>query len=60
MKKIFNIKITRDRKRHTIYMNEFYYLNEIFNKMHMIVDKHTRITIFINEYDSLRSAGSDD
>ena len=41
MKKIFNIKIIRDRKRRIIRMNQFYYLNEIFDELHMIADKHT-------------------
>ena len=54
MKKIFNIKIIQDRKRHIIRMNSFYYLNKIFDDLHVIANKHIRITLFINEYDSFR------
>ena len=60
MKKILDIRITRDRKRRTIYINQSYYLNEIFDELHMTADKHTRITLFINEYNFLRSTESDD
>ena len=59
-KKFFIIKIIRDRKQRIIHMNQSYYLNEIFNELHMIVDKHIRITFLINEYNFLRSAESDD
>ena len=60
MKKIFDIKIIRDRKRRTIRMNQFHYLNEIFEKLHMTANKHIRTTFFMNEYDFLRSTESDD
>ena len=55
IKKIFDIKIIRDRKRRTIRMNQFYYLNEIFDELHMIADKHIQTTFFMNEYNFLRS-----
>ena len=54
MKKIFNIKIIRDRKRRIIRMNNLYYLNEIFDELHMIANKYIQTTFFMNEYDSLR------
>ena len=60
MKKILDIKIICDRKRHTIYMNQFHYLNEIFDELHMIANKHIRTTFFMNEYDFLRSIESND
>ena len=60
MKKIFNIKIIRDRKRRTIRMNQFYYLNEIFDELHMTADKHIRITFLMNEYHFFRSTESND
>ena len=60
MKKIFNIKIICDRKRRTIRMNQFYYLNKIFDELHMIADKHIRTTFFINEYDFFHSIESND
>ena len=60
IKKFFNIKIIRDRKRHTIYMNQFYWLTEIFDKLYTTADKHTRITFFINEYNLFCSIKSDD
>ena len=60
MKKILDIKIIRDRKRRIIRMNQFYYLNKIFDELHMIVDKHIRTTLFINEYNFLRLIKSND
>ena len=60
MKKILDIKITRDRKRRTIRMNQFHYLNEIFDELHMIANKHTRTTLFMNEYNFLRSVELND
>ena len=41
MKNILDIKITRDRKPYTICINQFYYLNEIFDELYMTADKHT-------------------
>ena len=49
MKKIFNIKITRNSKQCTRHISYFYYLSETFNKLHMTADKHIRIIFFINE-----------
>ena len=60
MKKILDIKITRDRKRRTIHMNQSHYLNEIFDELHMIADKYIQTTLFMNEYDFLCSVESDD
>ena len=36
-------------------MNQSYYLNKIFDELHMIADKHTQTTLFMNEYDSFYS-----
>ena len=60
MKKILDIKIIRDRKRRTIRLNQTHYLSEMLNELHMNIDKHERTKISMNDYDSLRSARSDD
>ena len=60
MKKILDIKIICNRKRRIICMNQFHYLNEIFDELHMTVNKHIRTTFFMNEYDFLRSIESND
>ena len=41
-------------------MNQFHYLSEISNKLYMTIDKHTRTTLFINEYNSFRLIESND
>ena len=35
-------------------MNQFYYLNEILDKLYINVDKHEKIKIFINDYNIFR------
>ena len=60
MKKILDIRITRDRKRRIIRLNQTHYLSEMLNELHMNIDKHERTKIFMNDYDSFKSAKSDD
>ena len=60
MKKIFNIKIICNRKRRIIRINQFYYLNEIFDELYMTANNHIRTTFFMNEYNSFRSVELDD
>ena len=60
MKKIFDIKIIRNRKRRIIRINQFHYLNEIFDELHMIANKHIQTTFFMNKYNFFRSTESND
>ena len=60
MKKIFDIRIIRDRKRRTIRLNQTHYLSEMLNELHMNIDKHENTKIFMNDYDSLKSTKSND
>lgn len=60
MKKILDIRVTRDRKNRTLRMNQMHYLIEVLNRLHMSADKHTLTELSMNEYDSLRSADSND
>ena len=41
-------------------MNQFHYLNKIFDELHIIADKHIRTIFFMNEYDFFRLIKSDD
>ena len=58
MKKILDIRITRDRKRRTLRMNQSHYLSEIFDELHMTANKHNRTKFLMNDYESFRSAKS--
>ena len=60
IKKIFDIKIIRDRKKRTLRMNQFYYLSEMFDDLHKNTNKHDRTKIFMNDYDAFRSIESND
>ena len=60
MKKILDIKITRDRKRRTIRLNQTHYLSEMLNELHMNIDKHERTKISMNDYNSFKSTRSND
>jgi len=54
MKRILDIRITCDRKIKTLRLNQFYYINEVLNKLQMFVSKSSLIKLLINEYDSFR------
>ena len=55
IKKIFDIRITRDRKNRLFRMNQIYYLIEVLNELSMKVERHRIINILINDYDCIRS-----
>ena len=54
MKKIFDIRITRNRKNRLFRMNQIHYLIEILNELNMKVERHKIINIFINDYDCIK------
>ncbi len=53
MKKILDIRITRDRKNKTLRINQLHYLSEMLDKLHMLASKHNSIELPINDYDFL-------
>jgi len=53
-KKSFDIRITRDRKVKTLHLNQFYYINEVLDRLQMFVNKSNSIELSINEYNSFR------
>ena len=59
-KKIFDIKIIRDRKKQIIRLNQTHYLSEMLNELHINIDKHERTKISMNDYDSFKSTKSND
>lgn len=58
MKKFFEVRIIYDRKKHILRINYFYYLNEIFDELNMNANKHNRIKLSMNDYDTFRSIDS--
>ena len=58
IKKILDIKITRNRKKHTLRINQNHYLNEMFDEFHINTDKHEFIKFFMNDYNAFRSIES--
>ena len=55
MKRILDVRITRDRKKHTLRMNQTHYLSEVLDDLHMIADKHHSTTLLMCDYEALRS-----
>ena len=60
MKKILDIRVTRDRKTKTLRLDQSHYLNEVLDRLHMLVGKHSLVKLSMNDYDSLRLAKSND
>ena len=60
MKKILDIKITRNRRKRTFRINQSHYLFELLDELHMIIDKHESTKISMNEYDAFRFIESND
>ena len=54
MKKILDIRITRNRKNRLFRMNQIYYLIEILNELSMKTERHKIINIFMNDYDCIK------
>ena len=60
MKKILDIRITRNRKKRILRINQSHYLSEFFNELNISTDKYKKIKISINGYDALRSIDLND
>jgi len=52
IKRILNIRITCDQKVKTLRLNQFYYINEVLDKLQILVNKSNLIKLSINEYNS--------
>ena len=54
MKKIFDIRIIRNRKNRLFRINQIYYLIEVLNELNMKIERHKIINIFMNDYDFIK------
>ena len=59
IEKILGVKITRNRSKKTIRMDQTSYLKMVLERMDMEYDKHKLTELPINGYSSLRPAGPD-
>ena len=59
MEKILGVKITRNRSKRTIRMDQTSYLKMVLERIDMEHDKHKPTELPINGYSSLRPAGPD-
>ena len=59
MEKILGVKITRNRSKRIIRMDQTSYLKMVLERIEIEHDKHKLTELLINSYSSLRPAGSD-
>ena len=59
MEKILSVKITRNRSKRTIRIDQTSYLKMVLERMDMEYNKHKLTELPINSYSSLRPAGLD-
>ena len=52
MMKILDIRIIRNRKKRIIRLNQIHYLNEVFDELHIIANKHKNIQFFMSKYNA--------
>ena len=60
MRKIFDIRIIKNRERRTLRMNQSHYLSEVLDELHMSVNKHEKTKFSMSDYDAFRSIDFDD
>jgi hypothetical protein len=60
MKKIFGIKITRNRPNRIIFLNQSLYISKIVFDLKMKQDSHRLVKQLINEYDAFIPASETD
>ena len=53
-KKIFNIRIIRNRKNCLFRINQIYYLIEVLNELNIKVERYKIINIFMNDYNYIK------
>ena len=54
IKKIFDIRITRNRKNRLFRINQTHYLIEILNELNIKIERHKIINIFMNDYNCIK------
>ena len=59
IEKILSVKITRNRFKRTIRIDQTFYLKIVFERIDIEYNKYKPIEIPINSYSSLRPVGSD-
>ena len=59
IKKILSVKVTRNRSKRIIRMDQTSYLKIVLERIEMEYDKHKPTELPINGYSSLRPAGPD-
>ena len=59
MEKILGVKITRNRSKRTIRIDQTSYLKMVLERMDIEYNKHKPTELPINSYSSLRPAGPD-
>ena len=59
MEKILSVKITRNRSKRTIRIDQTSYLKIVLERIDMEYNKHKPTELPINSYSSLRPAGPD-
>ena len=60
IEKILGVKVTRNRSKRIIRMDQTSYLKMVLERMEMEYNKHKPTKLPINGYSSLRPAGPDD
>ena len=60
IKRILGIRITRDRKRRILRIDQTYYLSEVLDDLYMSADKHYLTALPICGYQALRPSGLED
>jgi len=60
IKRILDIKIICDQKVKALYLNQFYYVNEVLDRLQISINKSNLTKLSINKYDSLRFIKSKD
>jgi len=56
IRKILNIRIICDQEVKTLQLNQSYYINEILDRLQMLINKSNLVKLSINKYDSFRFA----
>ena len=60
IKRILSIRITRDRKRRTLRIDQTHYLSEVLDDLHISADKHHPTALPMCGYQALRPSGPED
>ena len=53
IKRILNIRVTYNRHKRTLYLDQLIYINKIMSKLHIEKDTYKSIITLINDYNAL-------